>query len=229
MADLSHLQLAAVAYQAGLRNPAKISTAVAVARAESGGNPKAYNGRGRDRSYGLWQINMKPEEVGDRAKELGISSAEALFDPLTNAKAMVKISKSGADWSPWTTYNGLRYFAELPFANTATAALLADPSKAAKYVQEAGSVVGDAAGAVGDAVTAPIDALAGTIADAVQTPAQILNWLKDAGTWVRIAYFVGGGALVVGGLVIFARPVTAAATNVIPMGKVATVAGKLVK
>ena len=83
-------EIAGYAYTAGLRNPAKIAMAVAIAEAESRGNPKAYNGKGRDDSYGLWQINMKAHNLA----ELGIASKEALYDPVTNARAMVKISKS---------------------------------------------------------------------------------------------------------------------------------------
>jgi hypothetical protein len=96
----SMIEIAGYAYTAGLRNPGKIAMAVAIAEAESGGNVKAYNGKGRDDSYGLWQINMKAHTTA----ELGIGSKDALYDPVTNARAMVKISKSGSSWSPWTTY-----------------------------------------------------------------------------------------------------------------------------
>ena len=105
MAELSAQQIAQVAINAGLPE-SKAATAVAIALAESGGNPRSYNGSGRDRSYGLWQINMNPAELDDdqRRREIGITDNEQLFDPLTNAKAMLVISNGGKNWRPWTTY-----------------------------------------------------------------------------------------------------------------------------
>jgi hypothetical protein len=68
--------------------------AAAIAMAESGGDPNAYNTEG---SYGLWQIDIKyhPEYASDPS---------VLFDPTTNARAAYKISSGGKDWSPWSTY-----------------------------------------------------------------------------------------------------------------------------
>lgn len=212
----SMVDIAGYAYTAGLRNPAKLATAVAIAFAESGGNPRAYNGKGKDDSYGLWQINMKAHTVS----ELGISSKEALYDPVTNARAMVKISHSGASWSPWTTYP-LKSTAYLPPATTAVATYLANPSIAATYLDAAGSTVSDATG---------IGALAQGVTEAVQAPLKVLNWLTQPGTWVRISLFTLGGAMVVGGLLLFARPATEAAARevlkVVPVGKAASLVGK---
>jgi hypothetical protein len=211
----SMIEIAGYAYTAGLRNPAKLAMAVAIAEAESGGNPKAYNGKGRDDSYGLWQINMKAHTTA----ELGISSKDALYDPVTNARAMVKISKSGSSWSPWSTYP-LAAAAFLPPATAATAAFLANPDTAAKYAVSGAETV---AGATG------VGALATTVSDAVQTPLKVANWLTEPGTWVRIALFALGGAMVIGGVMVFIRPATESAAgtvmNVVPVGKI----GKLVK
>lgn len=219
----SMTEVAGYAYAAGLRNPGKIAMAVAIAEAESGGNPRAYNGRGRDESYGLWQINMKPSEVGDRKQMLGISSNEALFDPVTNAKAMVKISKSGASWSPWSTYP-LRAAAFLPAATAATTAFLANPSTAAQYAEGAAGAVSDATG---------VGALAQGVTEAVQTPLRVINWFTEPGTWVRVALFALGGAMVVGGAILFVRPAAenAAGTvmKVLPTGKVGALVGAAAK
>jgi hypothetical protein len=214
------LDIADYAYQAGLRNPAKISMAVAIALAESGGNPKAHNDKGRDNSYGLWQINM----LAHTTSELGIGSNDALYDPVTNAKAMVKISKSGATWKPWTTYP-LKAAAFLPAATAAVALYLANPSKQAEYV--VGTV---------DQVTDGAASLAQSVSEAVQTPVRIMKWLTDPGTWVRIGLFGIGAAMVVSGVVIFARPALTGAvgdaakiaTKVLPVGKAAKLAGKVV-
>lgn len=210
----SMIEIAGYAYAAGLRNPGKIAMAVAIAEAESGGNPRAYNGVGRDDSYGLWQINMKAHTLGD----LGITSKDALYDPVTNARAMVKISKSGATWSPWSTYP-LRAAAYLPAATAATTAFLANPANAAQYVASGAETVADATG---------VGQLASTVSDAVQTPLRVVNWLTEPGTWIRIALFALGGAMVLGGMLVFVRPATESAAGtvmkVLPVGKVGKLA-----
>jgi hypothetical protein len=211
----SMIEIAGYAYTAGLRAPSKIAMAVAIAEAESGGNPRAYNGKGRDDSFGLWQINMKAHTTG----ELGIASKDALYDPVTNARAMVKISKSGSSWSPWSTYP-LRAAAYFPQATAATTAFLANPSTAAQYA-------GSAAGAVSDATG--VGALAQGFTEAVQTPLRVANWLTESGTWIRIALFALGGAMVIGGALLFARPAAesaaGAATKILPVGKVGALVG----
>lgn len=210
----SMIEIAGYAYTAGLRNPTKIAMAVAIAEAESGGNPKAYNGKGADDSYGLWQINMKAHSVG----ELGISSKDALYDPVTNARAMVKISGSGGNWKPWSTYP-LRAAAYLPPATAATAAFLANPDTAAQYVVAGSEQVADATG---------VGALAQGFTEAVQTPLRMLNWLTEPGTWIRIALFGLGASMIIGGALMFARPAiegaAGSAMKVLPVGKVAKLA-----
>jgi hypothetical protein len=211
----SMIEIAGYAYTAGLRNPAKLAMAVAIAEAESGGNPKSYNGKGRDNSYGLWQINMHPG--AHTLAELGLTSNDQLFDPVTNAKAMVKISHSGANWGPWSTYP-LRAAAFLPMATPAVAAFLADPSKASSYVDQAAGVVSDATG---------IGALAQGVTEVAQAPLKVLNWLTEPGTWVRIALFGLGGAMVIGGVMIFAKPAIESTGKTV--GKVTAVAGTVTK
>jgi len=211
----SMLQIAGYAYQAGLRNPAKLAMAVAIAEAESGGNPNDHNTKGLDDSYGLWQINLHPG--AHTTSELGISSPSALFDPVTNAKAMVQISHSGSNWGPWSTYP-LRAAAFLPPATAAVSLYLANPSTAANYVDAGASAVSDATG---------IGALAQGVTEAVQAPLKVLNWLTEPGTWVRIALFGLGGAMVIGGLYIFAKPAIDSTTKAV--GKVTAVAGTVTK
>lgn len=211
----SLIEIAGYAYTAGLRNPAKLAMAVAIAEAESGGNPKSYNGKGRDNSYGLWQINMHPG--AHTLAELGLSSNEQLFDPVTNARAMVKISGSGAHWGPWSTYP-LRAAAFLPLATPAVAAFLANPSVATDYVDASAGAVADATG---------VGALAQGVTEAVQAPLKVLNWLTEPGTWVRIALFGLGGAMVIGGVIIFAKPAIEGTGRTV--SKVTAVAGTVTK
>lgn len=215
MAVASMIDIAGYAYTAGLRNPAKLAMAIAIAEAESGGNPNAHNTKGKDDSYGVWQINMKAHTTG----ELGITSATALFDPVTNAKAMVKISNSGANWGPWSTYP-LLAAAFLPPATAAAAAFLANPSIAGQYIDAGASAVSDATG---------VGALAQGFTEAVQAPLKIMDWLSKPGTWTRIALFMLGGTLIIGGALLFARPALeqaagSVAKDAVPEAKIGTLA-----
>lgn len=90
-------------------------TAVAVALAESGGDPSAYNpevkagtpaGKG---SFGLWQIYLKAHpEFSDLN----------LYDPEQNAVAAFRVySNSGRSFSPWSTFKNGAYLAHLDNAS----------------------------------------------------------------------------------------------------------------
>ena len=77
-----------------------LATWVAVALAESGGNPYAHAPYGED-SRGLWQINMRAHAgwVGNRN----------LYDPAVNAWAAKKVCE-GQGITAWSAYtNGLHY------------------------------------------------------------------------------------------------------------------------
>jgi Lysozyme like domain len=103
-------QICAVARSAGFRDTVEVAPGVsevacmaAIAWRESCGNPDAYNGdvTTGDRSYGLWQINMRDPNVArdvyEHIFDIPLDSTEAvpfapntearLFDALTNAKA----------------------------------------------------------------------------------------------------------------------------------------------
>jgi hypothetical protein len=74
-------------------SPAAARTAASVAMAESSGRQYAANtngGRSTDRGY--WQVNS-------------IHGALSTYDAYGNARAAVRISHDGSDWSPWVTYN----------------------------------------------------------------------------------------------------------------------------
>jgi spore coat assembly protein SafA len=104
---LSRVQLAQVFYQAGFRGENLVNM-VAIAMRESGGRPDAFNGNAGtgDKSYGLTQINMIGKLGEARREQLGLTSNDQLFDPLTNAKAAYAISNNGTDLSPWGAYKG---------------------------------------------------------------------------------------------------------------------------
>ena len=86
---LSLSQLRDLAASVGFPDP---DTAAAIAMAESGGDPNAYNTEG---SYGLWQIHLVAHPSYD---------AQSLFDPTYNARAAFDISSGGTNFKPWTTY-----------------------------------------------------------------------------------------------------------------------------
>ncbi len=104
---LSPNQIAQLAYQAGFRG-SSLRMAVAIALAESGGNPNAYNpevaagtrpGHG---SRGLWQIYGSAHPEYDN---------QQTFNPITNAQAAFRVySQAGNKFTPWSTFkNGSAY------------------------------------------------------------------------------------------------------------------------
>lgn len=71
----------------------------------------------------------------------------------------------------------------------------------------ADTVTGGAASAVSDA--------AGVVRDAVELPTRILRWLGEPGTWIRIAYVIGGGSLIlIGAAMLLKGPATATVATV---------------
>jgi Lysozyme like domain len=92
MAKMSGAKVALAARDAGFRDETLV-TMVAIARAESGWDPRAHNATPPDDSYGLWQINMLGKLGPERRREFGIETNDALFDPATNARAARLIHK----------------------------------------------------------------------------------------------------------------------------------------
>ena len=113
--ELSVGEIGSFAAKAGFSGTS-LAMAIAVALAESNGNPDAidHDGNGTvDR--GLWQINSVHTQF----------SPACDYDPLCAAEAAFSISAGGTDWEPWVTY---QHGAEIPFLPEATA-----------YVESAGS------------------------------------------------------------------------------------------
>jgi hypothetical protein len=83
-----------------------LNTAYAVMMAESGGKATAHNPNTRtgDNSYGLFQINMLGAMGPERLRQYGLNSNNDLFDARKNAEVAFKMSKGGANWTPWSTY-----------------------------------------------------------------------------------------------------------------------------
>lgn len=102
---MTQSEIAQLAASAGFPDPA---LAAAIAMAESSGNPRAYNGRGSDQSYGLWQINMQGLLGPQRRAQFGLSQNEDLYDPATNARAAAAIYSSSG-WGAWGAYTNGSY------------------------------------------------------------------------------------------------------------------------
>lgn len=75
-----------------------VNTMFNIAKAESGGNSAAYNGKGRDNSHGLWQINTIQ---GANPDLLSMN----LNDPEQNAQA-ARIVYDRQGPTAWSTYGG---------------------------------------------------------------------------------------------------------------------------
>lgn len=193
---LSPAQIAQHARNAGVTNPAALALAVAVALAESGGNPRATHqnsDRHRSVDYGLWQINGYWHPQYDKGQ---------LLDPAYNARAMAAISKNGTDWTPWATVANGRYRDKIDVAAAGVADAGLDPTGAIAKAKGAaggwnpledlgdaiggviGGVAGDAAGKVGEVVGGVFD-----------------GWQRTAVGLVVLGLLLGGGmAILVAGL-----------------------------
>jgi hypothetical protein len=108
--DLSDGQLVELLKTVGFKGKA-LRSACAIAKAESNGRPLAFNGNRKtgDSSYGMFQINMIGELGPDRRDKFDLSSNAELFNPVTNAQVALHMTKSGTDWSSWSSLNGKRY------------------------------------------------------------------------------------------------------------------------
>jgi len=177
VATLSDSQIAGAAKAAGFSG-SNLAKAVAIALAESSGNPNAHNAVPPDNSYGLWQINMLGSMGPARRKQFGLSSNEQLFDPVTNAKAAYAIASGGKNFRLWSSYTSGAYLRYMSRAN-----------KAAGNPDTSVSQAGFEQTGLGDVLSFP-----GKIVD-------FFEFLTDPNTWLRLGLIVGGGVLVAVALV----------------------------
>ena len=84
--------------------------AVAIALAESRGNPNAVDNDG-----------MEPSKEGYGRLTLAgrVCCQETKFNPAYNAQSMAYISQGGTNWTPWVTYQTGAYRQYLPEAELA--------------------------------------------------------------------------------------------------------------
>lgn len=229
MSTYTPAQLARIAAGAGFRGNALVA-AVAVALAESGGNPAATHTNmdtHRSRDRGLWQINSYwHKEVPD---------AQA-FNPAGNAAAAYRISKAGADWRAWTTWRTGVAQAQLARARLGVAqASSSTPATAQPAdwtfpgipglippvpgIPSPGDIDDELkAGLAGAGAALPwADPLTGALGgavdgitsplDSVKTGVAVLvkagAWVSDSHNWVRVGLVAGGtiGVLIALGMI----------------------------
>lgn len=202
-------RLASLVRQAGFPE-AEVPRMVAVAMAESGGNPRAHNPNAAtgDNSYGLLQVNMLGQMGDERRRAFGLNSNEDLFDPLTNLKAARRIYESqgiGA-WGAWTNGSASKYLeaARKAAGSPASAAGAFDGGSPGTG---GGGTAGDAAsGALLTALLQDDDAPAGGGTSSVATarPQTVGDAVSDAlGGGMR---FAGGGSIGAAAAAVMSRP-----------------------
>lgn len=183
----------------------------AIALAESLGNPLAYNPKPPDLSYGLWQINMRGDLGPERRKQFDIDSNSRLLNPITNARA-AKIVYDQQGKQAWSVYTSGKY---RDFMSEASESAGQGPIVENPEDMEEPSGFGI------------LDPIIGPIRDI----ASFISFITDSKNWLRVAQFVGGGVVIIGATVLFAKEsgVAASVVKAIPMGRVAGKAGKIGK
>lgn len=183
---LNYQQLAKLALDAGWRGK-DAETAVAIAVAESRFDPMATNFKGKDYSYGLWQINMIGRMGTDRRAKYGLSSNEALFDPRTNARVAYAIWKdAGGNFRDWSTYNNQTFRVYLNGAVFAVKQIQQgkQPDEIPDY--SAKPPGDDSYGDTRDIIPNPLDGIG-----------DLVKFMTNQENWLRLAAILGGGILII--------------------------------
>lgn len=250
MTTMTPGQIATVAARAGFSGTGLVR-AVAVAMAESGGNPRAVGvntDKWRSRDRGLWQINSHWHR--------DVSDADA-FNPDAAARHAHRISRGGRDWSPWATWPvaasvhmGRAQLAAAQVTRPGTAPAfqpgipIIPPSDLIPGLPNSDGTKGPLAG-LKDLVDPAYgeDSALGVAKKALAMAVHAGVWVSDPHNWARVAMVAGGtvGALLAlrmlaetGAMGSTAQaaarinPVKAAA-NVVPIGKAAGAVGKAAK
>ena len=231
--NLSPQQLAQLASEAGFRGDA-VKWAVAIALAESGGNPSAYNpelGAGtapNAGSRGLWQI------YGTAHPEYNSSIA---FDPRTNAQAAYKVFReAGGRFTPWSTFNNgmaasIKRSLNISTPNDGTKRKSAGSGTTTTTTTRTGggsasvgsssplgrSTTRAAVGVAVDPNTAPLQTAAAALGD-IASGLWFTNIVKDFDP-VSFSFYVLGGVLIIVGLVVmFKEPIYNATMAAVEIG-----------
>lgn len=227
MATLSAVAVAALAHTAGWKSASEITTAVAVARQESGFRTTAAN----TCCVGLFQINLKAH---------GVTKAD-MQDPVKNVVKAYQIYRSAGGWcsrgtppncNPWQGYGARDWQTALNVGAKASTELALRMSQGESAADIYGKSI--AAGVLdglmsGPDVPNPLDA-ANAIAGTGKAFVEFLNrtgaWMGNPENWQRVLKVTGGViVIIVGGALVAKDPVVSGAMKVLPVGK----AAKLIK
>jgi len=207
-ARLSSAQIASAMRSAGWPENA-IPMGVAIALAESGGNPSAVNNSNRNgsRDYGLFQINSVHKSLLKQGN---------WANPVDNARMALKVYRdAGNSWKPWATFNHGSY-RKFYKANVGSANISGD-GKDDGFWQGAGKGISDVSGAGANIVTS----------------AFTLGYIGDQAFWKRFGIAALAILLIIIGVwIVFRQPIAEAGKgliNLTPQGRALTVAKGVLK
>lgn len=180
MANISAVNLAIAGYKAGWRADDLI-VAVATALSFSGGNTT--------HAGGLWGL---PGASSSATAEEQAASAHAVW--------------SASGWGPFPTHRSRGYLLAMPTATAAVAAaplkdIIDNPGDFARGFTEGFK------GSIADvAQNLPGEDLVATLKSAIAPIYKAGAWMGNQRNWIRVAYVLFGGAIIVGSLVTIAGP-----------------------
>lgn len=144
--------------------------------------------------WGAWEAKTNGRFTG------GLVQATAAVNAVKIKRN--KSSKKGVEF-----YKSL-YRPELLEALTFMGAVGPGQEGLADSIADASEVTGDAIVDVGAATVAAAESQAGAITGGIQLLVGAAKWMSDPGSWIRVAQVLAGGALLVGGIAIVAKPLT---------------------
>lgn len=173
-------QIAQVAASAGFnKSKDMLSTAVAVALAESSGRTQAVSPTGC--CHGLWQINVNVHPY----------TKTQMQNAQQNAAAAYSISKQGTDWKPWSAYTNGSYLLYKPTANAAADKITTTGSNTHPSI-----------------ATDALEDLDNPLDDIMQPIVAVKDWISDRNNIFRILKVLAGATVAVVGIhMIMKQPV----------------------
>ncbi len=200
MPKLSAAQIAKYASDAGIRDKAALTRAVAIALGESSGNTDAVGDVALQNStwgpsIGLWQVRSLNADKGKGT----VRDETRLRDPAFNARAMVSISNGGTNWQPWTVNNTGAYLLHMPAATAGVNSMGGVTGNRGPIDDFADGVVDGFTGGASNA----LDSASMTAASLRAIPESLdatYGWISNRQNWIRVAQVVIGGVVIVAGV-----------------------------
>lgn len=197
MTTLTQSQIQVYATSAGMSNPALMA---AIAMAESSGSTTVVNSIG---CVGLWQINQPVHPQWSKAW---------LQNPANNAQAAAAIlsSQGLTAWEAYTNGAYKRYYQGAATTTSSVTATQANWWDDLVQGFESGTTFG-LGGNSGLLSSGGLDGLSTAVTD-IEKGAE---WVSNPTSWEHVLYVVGGFALLIVGLSIAVKPLTAPITKAI--------------